>query len=773
VKREILLLAVGVLLSGPALAAPAVPAFDLLHHDGGGDVPRAGLLLLGELGCVKCHAAPDERGKWVVPREAPNLSRVATGTKPGWIRAFLSEPHGDVLGTPMPDVLHELPETEKAQAARDLESFLRSGGDETVAAPEAPSSDISGVELFHRVGCVACHEPLDPPPPPVTDDPFFDPDAFEAPARELPSVPMAALGSKYADATALADFLLAPHTWRPAGRMPSLKLTEGEAAALADYLLGETGGAPPENAPGDTSRGKAIFEAQGCAQCHTHNDAVGAREVSTLEAPALAGLALDAVDGCLSDAPGAGAAAYVLTEEQRGALLEAVNFLQTANAPTPADALRAQMAALNCYACHARGGIGGPEPGRDAYFVFEGVADLGDEGRVPPHLDGVGAKLTEETLHDVLHGGEEVRPYMPLRMPDYRATHGDLLSEMILAVDTAGLEPEKDTGLEHHHRNRYGRELMGVNGLGCVTCHSLNGRDSVGPPGVDLALAPQRLRPHWFKEYLLDPAAYRPRTRMPEFFPEGKSTYTKLFEADPVKQIEAIWTYLKESDVSRLPEGMEPSGTFVLTPDARPIVHRTFLVDVGTRAIAVGYPEKVHVAYDGNTGAPALLWRGAFLSAESAWANRFTPFVAPLGEAVLGLPKGPGVAVLDEENAPWPEAGANVRFGGYTLDAAGAPTFLYSVSGMAIEDTTMPSQDGGLKRRMQFSKVAPNTCLRLAVSSRIEEDGEAYVTAEGLRVRVGLAGERVRVRAAGDARELTIALPPSEEPFELTVEMDW
>ena len=148
------------------------------------------------------------------------------------------------------------------------------------------------------------------------------------------------------------------------------------------------------------------------------------------------------------------------------------------------------------------------------------------------------------------------------------------------------------TGLLHHHRNHYGRELIGTDGLSCITCHNLKGHRSLGMPAVDLAIVPDRLQPAWFKRLLLDPASIDPNTRMPAFFSEGKSPFTKLFGGDAGKQIEALWIYLKEIDQTRLPVGMEKTDQFVLVPKDRPLVHRTFMEGVGPRTLAVGYPER-------------------------------------------------------------------------------------------------------------------------------------------------------------------------------------
>ena len=72
--------------------------------------------------------------------------------------------------------------------------------------------------------------------------------------------------------------------------------------------------------------------------------------------------------------------------------------------PSPRQRLTHTMASLRCTACHAprrRRRRDGRQ--RDAYFTSNGE-DLGDEGRLPPRLDGVGDKLRPDAIADVLKG---------------------------------------------------------------------------------------------------------------------------------------------------------------------------------------------------------------------------------------------------------------------------------------------------------------------------------------------------------------------------------
>jgi hypothetical protein len=210
---------------------------------------------------------------------------------------------------------------------------------------------------------------------------------------------------------------------------------------------------------------------------------------------------------------------------------------------------------------------------------------------------------------------------------------------------------------------------------------------------LDISNIGQRLQPEWFYEYLLDPAAYRPGTLMPSFWPGGKSANAAIHGGDPRRQIASLYSFAKSGNGE--PEGFPQTqnGEFELLPKDRPIVQRTFLEDVGTYAILVGFPEGVHLAFNGQTARPALAWKGRFFDAYNTWFSRFAPFEKPLGTSVVRWPAS--------EQAP-----PGLRFSGYRLDEAGVPSFLYSVAGINVEER-FEAVPGGLKRKIKWSEAAP------------------------------------------------------------------
>jgi hypothetical protein len=246
--------------------------------------------------------------------------------------------------------------------------------------------------------------------------------------------------------------------------------------------------------------------------------------------------------------------------------------------------------------------------------------------------------------------------------------------------------------------------------MSCVSCHSFQGHKSLGIAGMDLVDMTRRLRRTWFDRYLLDPASLRPGTRMPTFWPEGRSVRKDILDGDTPRQFEALWQYLAEGPKARLPIGIGPQP-ILLVPAAEPVIYRNFIQGAGNRAIGVGYPERVHLAFDADQMCLKLLWRGDFIDASRHWVDRGAGFQPPAGEDVLTLPDGPPFAVLADAKSTWPkQAGkaAGWRFRGYELDAKGRPGFLYAFQGVEVRDRFEPSGKGFRRTLELEAKEAPS-----------------------------------------------------------------
>ncbi len=65
-----------------------------------------GLVLIEEMNCVACHAG--DASMSARSKKAPRLADIGSRANPGWIEAFIANPHGTKPGTTMPDLLGQV-----------------------------------------------------------------------------------------------------------------------------------------------------------------------------------------------------------------------------------------------------------------------------------------------------------------------------------------------------------------------------------------------------------------------------------------------------------------------------------------------------------------------------------------------------------------------------------------------------------------------------------------------------------------------------------------
>ena len=286
-----------------------------------------------------------------------------------------------------------------------------------------------------------------------------------------------------------------------------------------------------------------------------------------------------------------------------------------------ASKLKIALKADGCLSCHVRDGEGGLPPAVRKHL--REVEDIGEEGLVPPDLSSVGRRLRPAWLERVVREGHKSRDYVVMRMPAYGDVKAKQYAEWFGAVDAADVvDEEPPFSVE---AAELGRTLAGIGGRNCISCHAMSGRDSLGPQGMDLAMQHQRLRPGWFRDWLLKPLEMRKNTRMPQLWLSGT-------EQDTL-DVDAIRTWLSLGESAPLPTGVvvDPS-LLVLVPVDRPILHGAFLKDVSARCLAVGTPARTHFAFDLVKPRLAWIWRGDFLDATGTWHGRAGKLVEPLGK---------------------------------------------------------------------------------------------------------------------------------------------
>jgi len=289
---------------------------------------------------------------------------------------------------------------------------------------------------------------------------------------------------------------------------------------------------------------------------------------------------------------------------------------------------------------------------------------------------------------------------------------------------------------------------------------------------------PARLQRDWFVHYVLDPNRFRPGTRMPTAWPKGETVLTNILEGKALNQIEGVWLYLSDGAKAPLPVGMKKE-LIPLVPAGEAIIYRNFIEGAGTRAIGVGFPEKVNLAFDANNLRLALIWHGAFMDASRHWTGRGEGSEPPLGDNVLPLAPGVSFAALASESDAWPtKSGRDLgqHFKGYKLTSDNRPTFLYEVYGVHVED----SPDGvaaksapTIRRTITLSGTAENLYYRAAVADKIEALSDGWYRINNdwkLRIETAAAP---RIRPANGKMELLVPVRLENGKSRIVQEYAW
>lgn len=490
-----------------------------------------------------------------------------------------------------------------------------------------------------------------------------------------------------------------------------------------------------EPSPSLVQQGKQWFESSGCASCHRFGD----QDLASSQAPRLDTLRPD--HGCLADEVPAGAMDYELNPAQAAAIGAALEARHQAP-PTFDDSQRVHltMAALNCYACHSRGKLGGPEPNRDRHFQTR-IPEMGLEGRLPPPLDGVGDKLNDTYVAQLLDHGANLRPYMLTRMPGYRYDALKPFHESLNRLDRLSDSENVESGEAAEAVLAAGRQAVGNRGLACIKCHSFGGNNGGGIGAIDMLKMNDRLREDWFHRYLQNPTKYRPGTRMPNSFVDGRSALTSLYDGDPGRQIDAMWRYLAQGKDAQEPEGLK-EGAIVLSALDRPRIYRNFFQKVSGRGIGIGYPIGVNLIWDAESMTLAQLWKNSFVDASMHWRNRGQGRQQPLGDSIVALETSTPLAMLESIDGGWPDESGRergFRFRGYRLDKSGNPTFRYSYGEITIDDSPIPGENNKEISRELVIHVPDSIqkpVIWQAVTGKIQQQQNVYQVDRGFQVTI-------------------------------------
>ena len=164
---------------------------------------------------------------------------------------------------------------------------------------------------------------------------------------------------------------------------------------------------------------------------------------------------------------------------------------------------------------------------------------------------------------------------------------------------------------------------------------------------------------------------------------QGEQSIALGWRGPGVKNWKWLTDTAGEQPLVRDPITIEPTN-------GRPVIHRNFIDGTTARAIGVGFPGGVNLAWSADHLGPELIWTGMFIDGAIKWTDRGTDKSPPAGENVVQLFKA---RVLPEAS----------RFKSYTLDSAGNPTFHIEIGPQTLSDSWRAGEGKSLVRTLALT----------------------------------------------------------------------
>ncbi len=717
-------------------------------------VQEFGRILFEEMSCIRCHAGGMKQAvsKTLIDRHGPDLKNINSRVYSAWLETWLKNPKGVRPNTKMP-ALFANNEQGQSEITAVIQYLASLGGNSPKEQTMRNIGELNrrrnqGKIAFTTFGCQACHES---PEKQTAKENMESAKQGKKEGEVKPTVyglissdlghQIYNLGKLENKTTVgqVTHFLMNPLEHNNTSRMPGMNLNENDARNLAIYLCTqplrknqkidsmEKDLKKPTSAPNSAmvekvmaelkmdqaeiknfgkmplekqwqNYGKMVFQIRHCANCHEID--TQAKLVAKMSVP-LEEIGARAEQGCLSETAKESDRFphFSLKSTERKAIQSFLkNGLKGVGSDAPIYQAKRTITRLNCLNCHQKEGEGGVGSELvEQMQRFEKAENLDDVR--PPNLTGIGHKFLSPWTKKIFLEAGRARPWMSLRMPQYGEKNIGVLVNHLAEIEGSEAISEIQKPILTAKNVEVGRQIVGKNGLGCISCHDIAGIANRGTRGPDLATTNQRVRYDWFRKWLEQPQRMTPNTRMPQIFIDGKTSFTVHFKDDPEAQTTAIWSYLSLGPTLPLPVGLEPPKGLIIPVGKDLEILRTFMPNAGNRAIAVGFPGGTNFAFDSNQCRLAYAWAGNFLDASPVWDNRGGAPAKILGPTFYTAPEGNPWAVSDSQSTPdFAERTKNpsygvpeplmtlfkgkryVHFEGYELNSdGGTPIFKYRV----------------------------------------------------------------------------------------------
>jgi cbb3-type cytochrome oxidase cytochrome c subunit len=557
-------------------------------------------------GCLGCHSL--ERDGQVAADHGPDLSRMGSKVSARWLYDWLRDPRHSFPTTVMPDL--RLDEAEawdiaaflmqgrdpawdgRAEPSADdalldaiAVEYLAPLSSEALAKSqvaklraEGGSAAVelyAGEKLFARYGCAGCHlvpgheedkgigteltkeglkelskfdfgfeaSPHNPQAMPYTRHDWFraklrDPRLFD----RMPVIVADAGGGGDAGAGHDAHGRIVRYDQKVKSpgdklKMPDFNLTEAEVELVTQFLMGlREDGIDATMQRTLTSQEQVLEQA---SRLMTERNCMGCHRIGQLSAPLAGGVADED-----NYTKGYWMARPVNTDGQE---VLARNDWLSDEIYDPWEQEDADT--LEFFEAHP--------PARPllVYGQGEGVIArfIEEQAMQPPVLRNEGDKVRSDWLYEFLLEPYIVRTHVNVRMPTFHFTPDQAEAFTRWFAAQAGapwpFSPETDKQPDGALLAE-GHALFEKNQ--CNSCHPAGGVNPSNPDssnwGPDLELAAKRLKSQWVADWLKDPQALQPGTKMPTFFGERKDGKFKPFVDDWEEQIRGLQHYLRHME---------------------------------------------------------------------------------------------------------------------------------------------------------------------------------------------------------------------------------
>lgn len=163
--------------------------------------------------------------------------------------------------------------------------------------------------------------------------------------------------------------------------------------------------------------------------------------------------------------------------------------------------------------------------------------------------------------------------------------------------------------------------------------------------------------------------------------------------------------------------GGNPWPNIPVIPDAgEAAVYRNFIEGTTPRAIGIGLPGGINLAWSADHFAPELVWTGRFMDGGRHWTDRGVGNEPPAGERIVKLANAPALATAAEAEAGerWPDRPAlAARFRGYRFESPDSPTFSIETAGLRLLDSYRAGAPDTLVRTLRAIGRPPEPLLLL------------------------------------------------------------